>query len=630
MSVKHRKRKYVAAFAAAAVLLMCGAAAGADTAPETTYTDETDESWALCLYLCGSNLESRQGWASKTLKELRDADIPDNVTVIVQAGGSSRWKSDDVHQNDQRLLVKPGELMDTGSVGTGSMGEADTLADFLMFCEEEYPADHTAVVLWDHGGGPLRGVCFDEEDSFNALTLDELADALGRGVSARDGRPYDIVGFDACLMGSLETAMALKGNADWMVASEEIESGAGWDYEPILETMGAEGADARTVAVSICDGYQSKASRRGKADGLTLAALDLSHLPALEGALEEVYEALEKNIGLGIGSLRRLAFGARVAEEFGASGSEGGISNLIDLKGMADACAEAYGTEDVPWDTISDAVDEVAAYHVNGKATSGASGISIWYPVILEESDLDQYMEVSPFASYASVLGELFSLEIGEVSFADAGSVDEEGVFHVTIDPETADSFYDLYVINRRVDGSYEDHNVDRIDDWENLSFAWQPQYAVEVLLNGMPIDVQSISYTNDYIVFSSPVRINGEGAFLRICWVVDEEDPEGGYYELLGVWNGVDHANGLVERMLDSLEPGDEVEALSLDGEESRGFITVEDEIEITDAPMEPGEYECRFMALDLYGRRYPSALCRYTVDESGEVAVSMPGSSN
>jgi hypothetical protein len=391
--------------------------------------------------------------------------------------------------------------------------------------------------------------------------------------------------------------------------------------------MGAEETNAHTVAVSICDGYQAKCSSRGKAAGLTLAALDMSHLPVLEKALEEVYKALEQNIGLGIGSLRRLAFGARVAEDFGASISEGGVSNLIDLKGLADACAEAYGTEDVPWDTLSDAVDEVVAYHVNGKATSGASGISIWYPITLEESKLDDYIASTPFTGYASVLRELFSLDIDAVSFADAGSVDEEGTFHVTIDPENAESFYDLFVINKRADGSYEDRNVDRIDDWETLSFAWQPKYAVEVLLNGMPLDVRAISYTDDYIVFSSPVLINGEESFLRICWVTDEENPEGGYYELLGIWNGVDHASGLVDRFLDSLEPGDEVEALSLNGQESRGIITVGDEIEITDAPMEPGEYVCCFMALDLYGRGYPSAVCRYVVDESGEVTVSMRG---
>lgn len=50
---------------------------------------ESKATWTLCLYLCGSNLETKQGWASKTLKELRSSDVPDNVNVVVQAGGAA-------------------------------------------------------------------------------------------------------------------------------------------------------------------------------------------------------------------------------------------------------------------------------------------------------------------------------------------------------------------------------------------------------------------------------------------------------------------------------------------------------------------------------------------------------------
>lgn len=584
-----------------------------------------DGSWTLCLYLCGSNLESRQGWATKTLKELQNAHIPDNVNVIVQAGGAREWRTRDVQQDGERLLVKSGSICSVGTAGEGSMGEAAVLADFLEFCQSEYPAEHTAVIFWNHGGGPLKGVCFDETASFDSLTLDEMSEALSKGVESRGGCPYDIAGFDACLMGSLETAVALADYANWMVASEEIEAGAGWDYAPVVAAMGAEQADPRAVAAAICDGYQAKSAKRGKDAAVTLAALDLIRLPDLEKAMEDVYFALEQNVGLGIGSLRRLAFGARIAEDFGGSSDEEGRSNLIDLKGLADACAEAYGTDDVPWDTLSDAVDRVVAYRVCGTAAAGASGISIWYPVILEASGLDEYVAMSPFTRYASVLKALFSLDIGEVSFLDAGSVDEDGNFHVTIDPASSESFYDLYVVNRRVDGGYEDHNVDRVDDWDALSFFWQPYLGVEVVLNGMPLDVRVISYTNDYIVFSSPVRLNGEKSFLRFAWIYDEENPEGGYYEFLGIWNGMDHVSGLADRLLGSLESGDIVEALSLDGSETRGSMTVEGDVQISDIPMEAGEYECWFVAMDLYGREYCSDSCGYVVAESGEVTVSM-----
>ena len=614
-------RRGVLTAAAAAVLMSCTAQGTVSSVSETS----RDGSWTLCLYLCGSNLESRQGWATKTLRELQDSDIPENVTVIIQAGGAGKWRSEDVKRDGQRLLVKDGRLFDVGTAEAGSMGEAAVLADFLEFCQSGYPSEHTAVVFWDHGGGPLRGVCFDENAAYDSLTLEELSEALERGVEARNGFLYDIVGFDACLMGSLETAVALSGKADWMVASEEIESGAGWDYTPVVAAMGSDEADARTVAAAICDGYKAKAAGRRKDAAVTLAALDLSCLPDLTKAMEDVYIALEKNVGLGVGSLRRLAFGAKAAEDFGGSSDAEGRSNLIDLKGLADGCAEAYGTDDVPWDKLSEAVDRVVASSVCGRATSGAAGISIWYPVTLKNSDLANYVNMSPFTQYASALKKLFSLDIGDVSFSDPGSVDGDSVFRVTIDPASSESFYDLYVVNRRVDGGYEDHNVDRIDDWDTLSFGWQPHLAVEVLLDGMPLDVRVVSYTSDYIVFSSPVLINGEESFLRFCWMVDERNPDGGYYELLGVWNGVDHASGLASRFLDSLESGDEVQALSLNGMETRGSIIVEDELEITDTPMKPGEYECWFVALDLYGREYCSEVCGYTVDVSGKVAAGM-----
>jgi len=245
--------------ASAIFLILCIAAVSSCTEADAA---ENKASWTLCLYLCGSNLETKQGWATKTLKELKSSDIPESVNVVIQAGGAVSWDNEYVQKNGQRLVLKDGSFQDAGIAEERSMGERDTLADFLTFCEAEYPADHTAVVLWNHGSGPLRGVCFDEEASFDALSLAELNAALMAGVEKRGGIPYDIVGFDACLMGSFETAVALKGSADWMVASEEIESGAGWDYGPIIEAMGKEEADAREVSIAVCDGYEAKSAKR--------------------------------------------------------------------------------------------------------------------------------------------------------------------------------------------------------------------------------------------------------------------------------------------------------------------------------------------------------------------------------
>ena len=45
-------------------------------------------SWAIYWYLCGSDLESDGGFATGDLSELMEADLPENVTVVIETGGA--------------------------------------------------------------------------------------------------------------------------------------------------------------------------------------------------------------------------------------------------------------------------------------------------------------------------------------------------------------------------------------------------------------------------------------------------------------------------------------------------------------------------------------------------------------
>ena len=40
----------------------------------------SQESWAVYMYICGSDLESEQGLASENLKELFKVSLPENVS----------------------------------------------------------------------------------------------------------------------------------------------------------------------------------------------------------------------------------------------------------------------------------------------------------------------------------------------------------------------------------------------------------------------------------------------------------------------------------------------------------------------------------------------------------------------
>ncbi|MBQ1490817.1 MAG: hypothetical protein IIZ39_02555, partial [Blautia sp.] len=51
------------------------------------------------------------------------------------------------------------------------------------------------------------------------------------------GLRYDFIGFDTCLMATVENARMLADYADYMIASEETEPGIGWYYTNWLTAL---------------------------------------------------------------------------------------------------------------------------------------------------------------------------------------------------------------------------------------------------------------------------------------------------------------------------------------------------------------------------------------------------------
>ena len=147
-----------------------------------------------------------------------------------------------------------------------------TLRDFIGYCAANYPADRNILVLWDHGAGPVYGFGYDEFQSAGAsLTLDELQSALSQAQV-----PFDFIGFDACLMGCLETCWALRDWADYLVASEDFVSGFGWEYQYWLTELGDNVAlPTEELGQTIVDTYVTESEEAG--DPGIMALLDLGY-----------------------------------------------------------------------------------------------------------------------------------------------------------------------------------------------------------------------------------------------------------------------------------------------------------------------------------------------------------------
>ena len=60
------------------------------------------------------------------------------------------------------------------------------------------------------------------------------------------GQKIDLVGFDACLMSCMELAEVLADSVSYLLTSEELEPGNGWQYH-WLEALFREGTPADDV-----------------------------------------------------------------------------------------------------------------------------------------------------------------------------------------------------------------------------------------------------------------------------------------------------------------------------------------------------------------------------------------------
>jgi len=135
---------------------------------------------------------------------------------------------------DQQTITSP-VLEDLGPT---NMARTDTLQQFVTWATTHFPADHTALVLWNHGAGwrsrapgQSRGILFDDS-SGSYMTMEQLHDALA-GAKAH----IDLTAIDCSLMAMLEVCHEIREQTDYIVASEESPPASGYPYDTILSQL---------------------------------------------------------------------------------------------------------------------------------------------------------------------------------------------------------------------------------------------------------------------------------------------------------------------------------------------------------------------------------------------------------
>ncbi len=341
----------------------------------------------VMVYMVGSNLESGAGLGSIEFDEMCASGLDtDKTNLLLCVGGATQWHTDGIDPKSNTILrIKDGKLSKE-AVNTDdflSTGDPANLTSFINYCTDKYPADHYALILWDHGGGPVLGFGSDEFFEGDGLSLKEMRQAMDGTVFAAEDRKLDWIGFDACLMASIEVCDAWEEYAGYLIASQDTSPGIGWNYA-FLETLN-ETANPVRIAQSIEDRYIEgideavEETREQKGDFYnpvtTISCADLGQVKTVVEDLDQLLGAMDQDLGQG--EYARLARRRDHMKMFGlaaTSGAEYGY-DLVDMQDMAAVLGSDYPAQ------AEELLEDLGKLIICRRSNLGEdSGMSMYFP----------------------------------------------------------------------------------------------------------------------------------------------------------------------------------------------------------------------------------------------------------
>ncbi len=297
-----------------------------DHCDENAKNKTPEKEWTFIIYMAADN--DLRSLAARNIKQMAQVGSTDQLNIIVHldirlSGNKKVTRRYYVAKN--KIIHLNGD--DAGSQHMDS-GSPDTLISCCHFAIENYPAQHYALMFWNHGSGIIdpgrgriinptdlfkfnpdtfklelnrtigfldymawlnrqeRGICWDDSTG-NYLTNQKLSHAL-HTIFTQDlhGKKFDIIGFDACLMSMLEVCSLVKDYADIIVASQEVVLGTGWEYGKLFAPFEKQSITPEQWATHCVLAYEQ--SYKPITNDYTLSAIKLTNIASLENNINQI------------------------------------------------------------------------------------------------------------------------------------------------------------------------------------------------------------------------------------------------------------------------------------------------------------------------------------------------------
>lgn len=403
------------------------------------------KSRTLMVYMIGSDLESDGSAASLDINEMKDARYDaEDVKVVIYTGGAKRWTLEEISPDENAIFeVSEGKLNKVQTYAKDTMTNPQNLVDFINYAYDNYPADLYDLVLWDHGGGPVYGYGSDENSLFGSpMSIPTLTKALADTKLVESGRKFDLIGFDACLMGSAEVAKALAPYGDYLVASEEVEPGDGWSYEFLSDFKDGKVGNTEELGKGIIDHYISYYDNKGRDYDLSLALIDLKKVGNLTNSIDSLFSKVKDEIN----AQNYSQYSRTMTREkvYGYNGRDNKSYDLVDLMDLCGSLKESHSDE---VDGIENDLKSAVLYSKSNM--DNTNGLSLYFLNFnKKEADkmMAKYKDVAFSEKYYDFLDKYRGFVVGDrkvsrALYTDLEEEEKDGAIEIELTDELRDNY---------------------------------------------------------------------------------------------------------------------------------------------------------------------------------------------
>lgn len=237
-----------------------------------------------------------------TIAERDKSKYADYLIYNLMRTGSSNSELD--HDPKNPLDFNLGITTDFTLLNEMQTGSPASVDYFLQESRNDLgPGRPHALFFSNHGGSYLFGTngdddTYDNDEAEQYLQVTELGESLKKAIATDSGNMtrFGLLAYDECLMANIETVAELKDYTRYLLASQELIQGNGYDYFRSLSSYRTQGglttqeeieSNSRELALSFIRTYNER-----NAETDTLSLTDTEAVGDLNQAIRQYADAL--------------------------------------------------------------------------------------------------------------------------------------------------------------------------------------------------------------------------------------------------------------------------------------------------------------------------------------------------